>query len=229
MRGFLEVLQGRNDLFTVNKPVSPKFEVAAYVRKSSDTDGPAFIFEEIDGYPRWRIAAALYATPRRMAAALGCSERETSKVYARAVRDPIPPTVGSGRGAPCKELVWTGADADLGRLPIVTHSEDDAGPYITSDVDVAKDPETGVRGLGISRLQVTGPRRLGINSPPERRIGRFHLKAEEKGHCRGQSAAASVQCGASGGHHPHPHARVGIGDRKQGDHYDYRGEQSGAL
>jgi UbiD family decarboxylase len=193
--------------------------VAAYVRKSSDTDGPAFLFEDIEGYPGWRLAAGLYSTRRRIAVALDCAEAETSQVYARAVQDPLPPEVGSGRGAPCKEIVWTGEEADLTRLPIVTHSEDDAGPYITSAVDVAKDPDTGVRGLAISRLQATGPRRLGINSPPERRIGRFHLKAEEQG--RPLGVAIVVGAGpavdlASQARVPHTVDKYGIAGRLAG-------------
>jgi len=181
LRSFLEVLDARHDLITVRRPVSPRFEVAAYVRRSSDTGGPAFLFEEIVGYPGWRLAAGLYGVRRRIAAALGCAEQEIAASYGRAVRAPVPPQVVSSGDAPCKAVIWTGEAADLRRLPIVTHSAADAGPYITAAIDVAKDPVTGVRGVAISRLQVTGPRRLGINSPPERRIGRFHLKAEEMG------------------------------------------------
>lgn len=44
---------------------------------------------------------------------------------------------------PVKELVLTGADVDLGTLPIIRHFAEDAGPYITNGIVVAKDPDTG--------------------------------------------------------------------------------------
>ena len=46
-RQYLEALEKAGQFVHVTKEVSPEFEVAAYVRKSSDTDGPAFVFDTI--------------------------------------------------------------------------------------------------------------------------------------------------------------------------------------
>ncbi len=50
-RQYLEALEKAGQLVHVTKEVSTEFEVAAYVRKSSDTEGPAFVFEHVKGHP----------------------------------------------------------------------------------------------------------------------------------------------------------------------------------
>ena len=74
-RQYLEALEKAGQLVHVTREVSPEFEVAAYVRKSSDTDGPAFVFENVKGHPGWRLAAGLYGTMGRLPIALGCPSR----------------------------------------------------------------------------------------------------------------------------------------------------------
>jgi pimeloyl-ACP methyl ester carboxylesterase len=65
-RQYLEALEKAGQLVHVTREVSPKFEVAAYVRKSSDTDGPVFVFENVKGHSGWRLAAGLYGTAPRL-------------------------------------------------------------------------------------------------------------------------------------------------------------------
>ncbi|MCH8022483.1 MAG: UbiD family decarboxylase [Thaumarchaeota archaeon] len=52
------------------------------------------------------------------------------------------------------------------------------GPYFTSGVVVAKDPETGVRGMGIHRVQLRGANEISLNlaTPP---LATFLKKAKE--------------------------------------------------
>ena len=50
-RHYLQALEKAGQLVHVTKEVRPEFEVAAYVRKSSDTMGPAFLFENLTGHP----------------------------------------------------------------------------------------------------------------------------------------------------------------------------------
>ena len=95
------------------------------------------------------------------------------------MRNPIAPRRSAS--APCQEVVLTGEAADCTALPIVVHSELDAGRYLTAGVMFGRDPETGVLGVGLQRMQLKGPRRFGVNMPAERRVGRAVLKAEERG------------------------------------------------
>src|SRR5262249_57562822 len=86
--------------------------------------------------------------------------------------------VRDGRG---EEGVLLDDAADCTALPIVVHSELDAGRYVTAGVMIGRDPDTGILGVGLQRMQLKGPRRFGVNMPAERRVGRAALKAEDKG------------------------------------------------
>ena len=177
-RQYLQDLENAGQLVHVKKEVSPEFEIAAYVRKSSDTMGPAFVFENVKGHPGWRLAAGLYGTMARLPIAFGCSMDQVVDRYGAAVRAPIPPRLV--KDGPCREVILKDDQADCTLLPIVVHSELDAGRYLTAGVMFGRDPETGILGVGLQRMQLKGPRRFGVNMPPERRVGRAALKAEDR-------------------------------------------------
>ena len=61
--------------------------------------------------------------------------------YAEKQAHPVPPVVVDT--GPVKEVIWTGAEADLTRLPIPTHNALDGGPYLTGAALTAKDPAGG--------------------------------------------------------------------------------------
>jgi UbiD family decarboxylase len=178
-RRYLEALERAGQLVHVDKPVSPEFEIAAHVRKSSDTEGPAFVFTNVRGHPGWKVAAGLYGTMARLSVALGCPIGEVVDRYGVAVARPVAPRVATS--GPCQDVVRTGEAVDCTSLPIVVHSELDAGRYVTAGVMFGRDPETGVLGVGLQRMQLKGPRRFGVNMPAERRVGRAALKAEDRG------------------------------------------------
>ena len=82
----------------------------------------------------------------------------------------------------------------LTRLPIVTHHEKDAGPYITSGAVILKDPETGIVNGAIQRLQLKGDRRLGLFM-----VANGHnAKIFEKYRAMGRNAPVAIVIG----HHP---------------------------
>src|SRR5579863_1780817 len=75
---------------------------------------------------------------------------------ARTVMDMRPKTVSR---APAQQVVWRGADIDLGRLPIQTCWPGEPAPLITWPLIVTKGPSDTREdrfNLGIYRLQVTG-------------------------------------------------------------------------
>ncbi len=178
-RHYLQGLETAGQLRRITKPVQPRFEVAAYIRKSSDTLGPAFLFDHVVGHEGWTVAGGLFNTYDRLTVALECPMDKVVDRYGAAVRQGIPPRRASD--APVKEVVLTGDAVDCTKLPVLTHSEHDAGPYITAAVLMGRDPDTGVLGLGIQRMQLKGPRRFGISLPRERRVARAALKAEDRG------------------------------------------------
>lgn len=179
-RTFLNTLEAEGDLLRIGTPVAPRFELSAYVRRSCDISGPAFVFEQVLGYPDWTVVGGSFGVLRRLLRALGCERREAIERYAAVQARPIPAVVLPG-AAPHQAQRWEGDAVDLGRLPIPTHSGLDAGPYITAGVQVVRDPTGKLQHLGIHRMQVKGPRRLGFWGGNFRRITRAHLKNEENG------------------------------------------------
>ncbi|MGI0090879.1 MAG: UbiD family decarboxylase [Nitrososphaerales archaeon] len=178
-RDFLEKLEDARELIRIKKEVDPQFEVSAYIRKTSNVNGPAFLFEKVKGFENWRYSGGLYATRKRVAFALECKdESQIMSRYREGILHPIDPKIMSD--GECKEVIIKGEKIDLGKIPIAQHSEKDAGRYIISAVEISKDPESGVRLVGIHRLQVRGRNKLAFWGPAERRIGRAFLKAEDK-------------------------------------------------
>ncbi len=48
-RDFLEHLEERKELLRITAEVDPKFDIGAYIRKTSDQQGPALLFENVKG------------------------------------------------------------------------------------------------------------------------------------------------------------------------------------
>ncbi|MBN1106254.1 MAG: UbiD family decarboxylase, partial [Deltaproteobacteria bacterium] len=67
-------------------------------------------------------------------------------------------------------------------LPVLTHYSKDSGPYITSGISSARDPETGLTGRGLHRMEVRGKNTLGISllNPPLADIYAQHRKVGKK-------------------------------------------------
>ena len=129
LRGFLEVLEREEQLLRVHREVDTRFEIAAGIRKSSDTGGPALLFDNVKGHPGWRVLGALFATRRLVAMGLGVTEDKLLERYLTLEDQRIPSEVTAT--GPVKEVRWTGGDVDLDRLPIAVHSEKDCGAYVT--------------------------------------------------------------------------------------------------
>jgi 2,5-furandicarboxylate decarboxylase 1 len=188
LRGFLTHLENQGQLVRVKDEVDVKYEIAAGVRKTSDIDGPALLFENIKGYPGWRVLGGLFATRKLVALGLGVPQDQMLDRYLTLEDQRIPPELVST--GPVKEIKWTGSQADLSKIPIVTHAGKDCGPYVTIGVQVGKDADSGVRNLSIHRMLRLGKDRLSLWAPADHHLGRMILKAEEKG--RGLEVATAV-------------------------------------
>ena len=175
LRGFLDDLGA--DLIRVAAPLSPRFEVAALLAEVQ-ASGRAVMCENIGGYPGRRIAGNVLASRRLAARALGTTEGRLIDTYVERSARRVPPV--PAKSAPVHEVVHR-QPADVGALlPLLTHYERDAAPFLTCGIVLARDPVTGQRGMGIHRMMYKGGNRFGIllANPP---LSQFLANAEASG------------------------------------------------
>ena len=182
LQSFISALDTSGELIRVAHPVSVHLELCEITDRVSKMPGggKALLFEHPvlrDGtrspYP---VAINLFGSHRRMAMSLGVESLDEFGARITAMMDlkvpdglmgklsmlprlleiaKFPPRVKSG-SAPSQEVVWTGDQIDLNKLPIITCWPDDGGPYITLTMVISKDPKRGIRNVGMYRVQVLG-------------------------------------------------------------------------
>jgi len=81
LRGFLTHLESHKQLLRVKDAVDVKYEIAAGMRKTSDIEGPALLFENVKGYPGWRVLGGLFATRKLVALGLGVPQEQMLERY----------------------------------------------------------------------------------------------------------------------------------------------------
>ena len=121
----------------------------------------------------------LLGTREMLGLALACAPEQVRGRFGEALaarREPV-----RVENAPVQEIVERHDDADLRRLPLVTHSELDAGPYVTAGLVIVEDPESGRRNVSVNRMMLVGARETGIRMMPPQQLGVIQAKAEEAG------------------------------------------------
>jgi len=176
LREFLDHLENQGDLLKVEEALSPKHEIHAVLKYVDKGSGPAVLFPNVKGY-KVPVVGNLLGRRRRLAMALGVEEEQiVDEYYRRRGQVHKPQTVADG---PVKEVVIQN-EIDITKIiPVLTHHAKDAGPYFSSAVTIARDPETGVQGMGIHRIQVKDRNTLGLflATPP---LSVYLKKAEER-------------------------------------------------
>lgn len=167
LRGFLQMLEAEHPehVLRITAEVDPKFGVSGILhRLERDGHSPVVIFENVKG-STIPLVANMHADFERLHLALGMEKasvadfvRECSARQAH----PIDPVLVSSREAPVHEVVVTGEDIDVEKLPICTYHEKDGGKYITAGLAVMRDPDTGINNVGIYRHQVHEKNLLGV-------------------------------------------------------------------
>lgn len=142
LRRFIEgVKRQTGNLLEIDKPVKPhEFEVTALLKQLEDKHRyPMVLFRhplDVNGNPsRFPLISNVYATRERCAVMLGVDPStpnyEVSRAFAEKAERKIAPVGIKTTEAPVHENIWRGAEADLGKLPIVKHFAMDMGPVLT--------------------------------------------------------------------------------------------------
>ena len=136
LREFLEQAAESGDLIVVERPVDVGFELAKVAHALAERP---VLFENIEGYPGWRVVSGVCAARDYFSMALGVPVDGLVHHMAEALDNPTPPPLVTT--APCQEIVRE--DFDLDELPILLHLPEDAGHYIASNVVITRDPDLG--------------------------------------------------------------------------------------
>lgn len=160
-RQFLSFLEDHGQLVRIKREISPKYEVAAGIRKTSDIQGPTLLFENVKGH-NMPVAGGVFATRNRCLLALETVQEDVIARVLNAIQNPIEPRLV--RTGPCKEVKYIDEEVDLTILPILTHCEKDGGPFITGGVTIIKHPEKEkeYKNLSINREMLKGRNKLGF-------------------------------------------------------------------
>ena len=180
---FIQELEKAGELLRIKTFVDPKLEIAEITDRisKSGNGGKALLFENTGlDFP---VLMNAYGSERRMCMALGVEKlddvaRDIEQLFKLLTKPKenlldklslLPklaefsswmPKVRSGRGE-CQEVIMT--DPDLSKLPVITCWPKDGGPFVTLPVIHTKDPNNGIRNVGMYRMQVFGPKLTGMH------------------------------------------------------------------
>ena len=176
---FLDRLERAGELVRVREKVDPVLEMAALADRAAKQGGPALLFEN-PASGAFPVAMNLFGTRGRTSWALSCEDFEDHAKELRALLHMAPPQSFWEKlkmlpklgklAAMAPKQVSSGAsqevvdrEPDLRKLPVLTTWPHDGGPFVTLPQVITRDPETGIRNVGMYRLQVLGPRRLAMH------------------------------------------------------------------
>lgn len=185
LREYIDTLERHGELLRVEARVSPRFEIAEITDRmaKSEGGGKALLFENTGS--EFPVLTNMMGSDRRMALALGAESlddiaRRIDSMLGRALAPKgslvdklrmLPlladmsrwfPREASGRGT-CQQVVLKGDEADIGRLPLLRSWEHDGGPFVTLPMVNTVDPESGIRNVGMYRMQRFDARSTGMH------------------------------------------------------------------
>ncbi len=216
LRDFIDRLEAENRLVRVREPVATALEMTEIQTRLLAEGGPAVLFESplrddgaVSDIP---VLANLFGTVERVAWGMGLAADGLRGLGERLafLRQPAPPggwreavemlpllrtalamKPRTVRRAPCQEVVLTGAEIDLGRLPVQRCWPGEPAPLITWPLVVTAG-ETGPSNLGVYRMQVAGRDRTLMRWLRHRGGARHHARRAAAGDGAALPAAAVI-------------------------------------
>ena len=201
LNDFVSLLERKNELIRISSKVDTKLEITEIVDRISKSagGGKALLFE--NNGTAFPLLINAFGSESRICLALehdsldqigteieglfkqlsGPSENFLDKLRLLPLLSRIVswmPKKKSGRGK-CQEIVMD--QPNLTQLPILTCWPADGGPFITLPCVVTRDPETGIRNVGMYRLQVFSPDLTGMHWHKHKTGARHYLGYKKQG------------------------------------------------
>ncbi len=174
---YIETLESIGKLHRVKTEVDTNLEIAEIMRRMMYSgNSPAILFENVKGYDIPVLGNA-FGTMDLLKTALNLSDfREIGKRITDLTKLKIPSNLFdklkmlprlSELGEYAPKYVESGAvteiiekeKANLYSLPILKSFPDDAGKFITFGLTITKHPETGIRNIGVYRIQIVNEKK----------------------------------------------------------------------
>lgn len=161
-------LENTEDIIEINDELSCEFEVAKVLRQyPKDT----VILTNVKN-SEMPVVSGICNTREKIAKSINCEVNEITSKIIEASDNPIKVENFTDFSE------YNTTEADLSKLPILTHYKRDGGAYITSGVVFARDPETGIQNASIHRMMVLDDKRLAIRIVP-RNLYTYFQKAQK--------------------------------------------------
>ncbi|OFX84375.1 MAG: menaquinone biosynthesis decarboxylase [Bacteroidetes bacterium GWF2_33_16] len=174
LQHFIKTLEANNELIRVKEYVNPELEITEIVdRYSKSPDGGKALLFENNGTD-FPVLINAYGSEKRMCLALGIDNLDTiganiNNIFAeftepkKGLLDKLRilptlsnvaswmPKIVKGKGQ-CQEIIKK--QPDVGILPVLKCWPEDGGKFITLPMVITKDPHTGLRNVGMYRMQL---------------------------------------------------------------------------
>jgi len=221
LRDWITALDRAGELKKIHAEVDPLLEVTEITDRVSKSNGPALLFQNLQGHPGAQLLINQFGSARRMNLALEVDKLDEVADRIRAfmdVKSPqgfldkvkmlpmlaemgkfFPKTVTTG---PCKEVIQRD-NLSLDDFPILKCWPQDAGRFITLPCVITRDPNTGKRNVGCYRMQVYDARTTGMHWQRQK-VGAEHYREALRAAARAgtpapASAAVDLMARSSGG------------------------------
>jgi 4-hydroxy-3-polyprenylbenzoate decarboxylase len=174
---YMDTLESVGKLHRVKTEVDTNLEIAEIMRRMMYSgNSPAILFENVKGYDIPVLGNA-FGTMDLLKTALNLSDfREIGKRITDLTKLKIPSNLFdklkmlprlSELGEYAPKYVQSGAvteiiemeKANLNSLPILKSFPEDAGKFITFGLTITKHPETGIRNIGVYRIQIVNEKK----------------------------------------------------------------------
>ena len=185
LREFIEQLEINNELIRITDQVSPILEISEITDRISKQDGggKALLFENVEG-SKIPVLINAFGSTKRINLALGVQNIEKipadidkylkivppSSLLEKIKLLPMlleaaafPPKIVSSNQALCQEIIYSGDDVDLEKLPILQCWPSDAGRFITFPIVINRSIDRKLRNVGLYRMQVYDKKTTGMH------------------------------------------------------------------
>ena len=200
IRDYAADLESQGKLIRIGELDQDKYEITALSYRMKDRlkdKAPAFLVERTRINGKWYdtpVVAELYNNFGMVARCFGVDRISDNQgeMYDAAVArilsfmdkdfkwKKIDPVIVDREKAPCKDVVITGDEVSLDLFPWVRNNPADAGQYISAGSVIMDDPELG-RNVGTYRMQVKGPRKVGVYFTNQSHGYKYMMQAAERG------------------------------------------------